>query len=240
MASLVHGTGTSVLPRRRKTARERRCQQDRAEGRRFLHLLRTLESINNHRGSGLGTVGAAVLQALQAARDSAEPRDVARGEGVSKGASGDDSVAPVVATSLAASVVPEDFELDERVGRGMEVDRGVGCAGLGVGSVSTASKDAGAVDEEFPSGVLAVFRNLRAEQGGEKAVADVSAWVAAKRARLRTQPPLAASGLDLAEALAESEAPAVAKVKSVLKRMREKDEEAYVDEFIKWVSQARE
>jgi hypothetical protein len=68
MASLRVGEDFSLLgakqPRRRKTARERREQRLRAEGRAALRLARALKAIQDHRGNALGSMGAALFRAL--------------------------------------------------------------------------------------------------------------------------------------------------------------------------------
>eukprot|EP00929_Paragymnodinium_shiwhaense_P106198 TRINITY_DN7139_c0_g1_i6.p1 TRINITY_DN7139_c0_g1~~TRINITY_DN7139_c0_g1_i6.p1 ORF type:complete len:369 (+),score=80.74 TRINITY_DN7139_c0_g1_i6:130-1236(+) len=51
-------------PRRKKNAAERRAQALRSEGRRLLHLVRSLEAIQEHRGNALGATGKALLTAL--------------------------------------------------------------------------------------------------------------------------------------------------------------------------------
>lgn len=64
-------TGTEEVPfqRRRKTARERREQDQRAQARHMLYLLKTLQSVKVHRGNSLGSLGATVLTALQGVED---------------------------------------------------------------------------------------------------------------------------------------------------------------------------
>jgi hypothetical protein len=53
------------VPRRRKTAAERRAQRLRAEGRMLLRVSKALASIQSHRGNALGNLGSQLLEALQ-------------------------------------------------------------------------------------------------------------------------------------------------------------------------------
>eukprot|EP00929_Paragymnodinium_shiwhaense_P054628 TRINITY_DN27395_c0_g1_i1.p2 TRINITY_DN27395_c0_g1~~TRINITY_DN27395_c0_g1_i1.p2 ORF type:complete len:313 (+),score=91.93 TRINITY_DN27395_c0_g1_i1:116-1054(+) len=59
------GDMVPTRPRRKKTAAERRAQALRSEGRRLLHLVRSLDAIQEHRGNALGATGEALLKALR-------------------------------------------------------------------------------------------------------------------------------------------------------------------------------
>ena len=306
MAAWLHGGfGTSALPRRRKSARERREQSDRAEGRRFLHLLRSLENIHRHRGSCLGTVGAAVLHALETAREQAGHQGGRRDDGKCKEASGEvgtrggagqanvEELPPVGAGSGigslgAGDVGDADFlvEADSvqaqfgssphrpwspeaavfcpaaEVAFGVENDAAVGEAGRGTGQqgaldageavevlnlAQAMEVDSGASSvaattggETLPSGAREVLRRLRAEQGGEQAARDVTAWVTARRsvAAWQAATRMTALQVDFANAFEETRVPAQAEalVVAILALMqREAGGQAAVEEFRAWV-----
>ena len=299
MAAWLHGGfGTSALPRRRKSARERREQSDRAEGRRFLHLLRSLENIHQHRGSCLGTVGAAVLHALETARER-------RGDGKCKEASGEvgtrggagqanvEELPPVgagpgIGPLGAGDVGDADFlvEADSvqaqfgssphrpwspeaavfcpaaEVAFGVQNDAAVGEAGGGTGQQGALDAgeavevlnlaqamvvDSGASSvaattggETLPSGAREVLRRLRAEQGGEQAARDVTAWVTARRSvdAWQAAARMTASQVEFANAFEASRVPARAEalVVAILALMqREAGGQAAVYEFRAWV-----
>ena len=71
--------------RRRKTAKERRCQRLRAEARCAARLVHGLEEVHRHRGGALSLLGTALLAALKKMRPSRE----ARGRGVRQASDGD-------------------------------------------------------------------------------------------------------------------------------------------------------
>lgn len=152
------------------------------------------------------------------------------------GVSGDAAGAPVLATSLVAGVEPEYAGLVEHVARGMVVDSSV----VGNKRARSGSEETTAVsslDVVLPSGALEGLRVLRTEQGGEKAVADVMAFAAARRAVRPSAPLLPEAELALAVALAESEPPAGDLVQAVIKRMAlDTDGKTAVEAFHAWVA----
>ena len=98
------------------------------------------------------------------------------------------------------------------------------------------SAEVGTDDPAQSAGVLAVLLRLGSTPGGAQAVAEVTAWVAARRATRPSAPTQSASAHAAAVALAESPPPAQAAVSAVKKLMRKEPggDEAVV-EFIAWV-----
>ena len=165
-------------------------------------------------------------------------------------------VAAPVAAGLAVTVVvgavPVDIGPSESVGHVMEVDclldNGQQLARGGTEVVNEANT-VGAVDtvmaetlggvalcEAYGAGVLSVLRRLCLEPGGEQAVWDVTAWVAARRALRPSAPSLSTSARAKAVALAESDPPAEALVRSILKRLRlEPGGTEVATDFVAWV-----
>ena len=66
-----------LLPRRKKSAADRRAQRLHAEGRLMQHMLKCLSYIGSHRGCKLSKLGEVLANTLQPDRDALQPSGVA-------------------------------------------------------------------------------------------------------------------------------------------------------------------
>ena len=65
MYTLLACIMSSLLPRRKKSAADRRAQRLRAEGRLMQHMLKCLSDIGSHRGCKLSRLGEVLANTLQ-------------------------------------------------------------------------------------------------------------------------------------------------------------------------------
>ena len=131
VAAAAGDAGPPQLVRRRKTARERREQACRAEGRRLLHVAKSLSLVGEHRGQELGTLGHAIQVAIRVALQHLAGRgrpDMVERElaavGADVGASGVAVLPAVVVTSgVEEGTVLADVVMSGDEGMGQQVQR---------------------------------------------------------------------------------------------------------------------